>query len=71
MDALFSPLFLVATLFNLLPVLLASPVVVEWTVIGVVHLLFVLRIVAARRAAAGQRVADLSRYRQMRDAGTS
>jgi hypothetical protein len=68
MDALFSPLFMVAAVLNLVPVIIAAPVPVEWLVIGVVHLLFVVRIAAARRAAASQRQADLERYREMKNA---
>jgi len=68
MDALFSPLFLVATLFNLLPTVVTAPVPVEWIVIGIVHVLFVVRIAGARRASAKQRAVDLQRFREMRAA---
>jgi hypothetical protein len=65
-DALFSPIFLVATLFNLVPLMVSPAVTVEWAVIGAVHALFVVRIVAARRAAATQRAADLERFRELK-----
>jgi hypothetical protein len=67
LDALFSPIFLVATLLNLVPVMIAAPVPVEWIVIGAVHLLFAVRIVAARRAAGEQRALDLGRFRKLKE----
>jgi hypothetical protein len=67
LDALFFPIFLVATLLNLIPVMIAAPLPVEWIVIGVVHLLFAVRIVAARRAAGQQRALDLDRFRKLKD----
>jgi len=66
-DALFVVCFAIATVLNFTPVLLASPVAVEILVIGAAHLGFLARMMAARRAAAQQRAADLARFREMRD----
>jgi hypothetical protein len=66
-DPLFAAYFGLAALLNFVPVMLAVPVPVEALVIGGAHLLFVARIAAARRAAAGQRAADLARFQTMKD----
>jgi hypothetical protein len=65
-DPLFAVYFGLAALLNFAPVMLAVPVPVEALVIGGAHLLFLARLVVARRAAAGQRAADLARFREMR-----
>lgn len=67
MDALFSPLFWLATLFNLVPVVLMSPDPAEWAVLGALHVLVVWRVLSARAQAAGQRAIDLERFTQLRD----
>lgn len=64
-DPLFVPLFFLATVCNFVPVLLAEPVPVELAVLGAVHLAFGLRLLIARKAAAGQRAADLARFRSL------
>jgi hypothetical protein len=64
-DALFSPIFWAATLFNLIPAALVSPIPMEWAVIGAVHALFVLRVWVARRHSGTQRALDLDRFRQL------
>ncbi|MEQ1730578.1 MAG: hypothetical protein ABL982_19595 [Vicinamibacterales bacterium] len=61
-DALFSPVFAVATLLNFVPVALSGSVAVDWTIVGAVHMLFIVRIWSARRQAAGQRTLDLERF---------
>lgn len=66
-DALFSPLFWTATLFNLIPAMMSGPVAIDWAVVGVVHALFAVRVFAARRQAAGQRAIDLQRFGQLRE----
>lgn len=66
MDALFSPVFLVATVFNLIPVVLMAPDAAEWAVLGALHALVAWRIFSARSQAAGQRAADLERFVQLR-----
>lgn len=68
-DALFVVCFAIATVLNFLPVLLASPLAVEILVVGAAHLGFLARMMAARRVAAQQRAADLSRFRELREKG--
>ncbi len=65
-DALFTPFFTIAAVFNFVPVLLAGAVRLEWSVIGVVHLLFVARIYVARHEAGRQRAIDLDRFAQIK-----
>ena len=65
-DPLFSVCFLIATLLNFVPVLLAEPVALEVWVVGAVHLFVAVRIVLARRAAARQRAADLKRFLELK-----
>jgi hypothetical protein len=65
-DPLFVAHFLIATLLNIVPALLAEPVQLEITVVGVAHALFVLRVLVARRSAAKQRAADLRRFEDMK-----
>jgi Flp pilus assembly protein TadB len=64
-DALFSPYFFFATVLNFVPVLLAEPVRLEVSVVGVVHLLFLGRLVLARRASGRQRALDLERFQRI------
>lgn len=71
MDALFSPLFWVATLCNLVPVALMEPAPAEWAVIGVLHLLVAGRVRTARAQAAGQRAQDLERFTTLKAARES
>ena len=66
-DALFTPLFFLATIFNVGPVLVMRPIASELVFVGGAHLLFALRIVAARLGAAQQRRIDLERFRQIKD----
>jgi uncharacterized membrane protein (DUF485 family) len=65
-DPLFSVYFLLATVANFVPVLLAEPVAMEVWVVGVVHLFVAIRIVLARRAASRQRAADLKRFLELK-----
>ena len=71
LDALFSPVFLVATVFNLIPAVLTEPVPAEWVLIGVCHALFAWRVRSARQQAAGQRALDLDRFTQLKSGNTS
>jgi len=66
-DPLFSAHFALAAALNFVPVLLADPVRVEWSVVGLMHVLFGIRIVAARRSAGRQRAMDLERFERLRD----
>ena len=65
-DPLFVAHFVIATVLNIVPALLAEPVQLEITVVGSAHLLFVLRIVLAGRSASRQRAADLRRFEDMK-----
>jgi hypothetical protein len=69
-DPLFSPFFTIATVFNFVPVLLAGAVPLEWSVIGIVHLIFLVRVYVARREAGRQRAADLERFTQIKASKT-
>ena len=64
-DPLFSFVFAGATFVNLIPALLPAPTRLELGVIGVVHLLFVIRVVRARGAAARQRAVELESFRAL------
>jgi hypothetical protein len=70
-DPLFSVFFALATILNFVPVILAEPVQIDVSVVGAIHLLFVARILVARRAAARQRATDLDRFERLRSAATS
>lgn len=66
MDALFSPIFLVAALLNLFPVVLTGPAAMDWAVVGAVHLLYIVRVVVAKRQSGRQRAVELERFVQLR-----
>jgi hypothetical protein len=66
-DPLFTVFFVLAAIFNLIPVMLSEPVRVELVVIGGLHLFFIVRLGVARRAAGRQREADRTRFRQIKD----
>lgn len=66
-DPLFALFFGLAAVFNFAPLVLANPTASELVVIGGVHVLFLARIVQARRAASRQRAADLARFQQLYD----
>ena len=65
-DPLFTVFFVLATLLNFIPVMLAEPVWIEVVVVGTAHLLFIVRTAAARRVAARQRDADLERFQALK-----
>lgn len=65
-DALFSPVFWMATLFNFTPVLLTGPPAVDWAVVGGVHVLFMVRVAVARRQSGRQRGVDLERFAHLK-----
>ena len=69
-DALFSPIFAVAALLNFVPVALSGAVAIDSTVVATVHLLFIVRIWAATRQAAGQRAIDLERFTRLKQERT-
>src|SRR6266550_2909291 len=68
-DPLFVAHFLLATILNIVPALLAEPVRLEMTVVGSAHLIFVVRVLVARHSAAKQRTADLKRFEEMKVTG--
>jgi len=65
-DPLFTVHFLIATLLNFVPVLLAEPVPLEVSVVGSAHVIVAARILFARRAASRQRAADLARFLELK-----
>jgi hypothetical protein len=67
--SLFSVVFLIAALFNFGPVLVVNPIGVELVFVGGGHLLFVLRVIAARASAARQRAVDLARFQELKPGG--
>jgi hypothetical protein len=70
-DALFTAIFVLAALFNLMPALILEPQRAELIFVGGAHALFGLRLFVARHAAAKQRAIDLERFQQLqRDHGT-
>jgi hypothetical protein len=64
-DPLFTALFLSAVVMNLIPAMLPQPTAVEIVVIGSLHVVFVVRIVRARIAAARQRAVELESFRAL------
>ena len=64
-DALFTVIFFLAALFNLVPALILDPQRAELIFIGGAHALFVLRLLVARRAARTQRAIDLERFQKL------
>ena len=69
-DPLFTVHFLIATVLNVVPALLAQPVPIEVAVVLGAHVLVIARIVLARRIASRQRAADLRRFEQLRGGRT-
>lgn len=67
-DPLFSRLFVLAVSINYIPVALGGTPI-EIVILALLHLLLIYRIRAARQAAAGQRAADLERFRTLRQPG--
>lgn len=65
-DPLFTVVFLLVTLVNVIPSLLPRPLPVELAVVGTLHAAFALRLIRARGAAARQRAVELESYRALR-----
>lgn len=65
-DPLFTVVFVGATFINMIPVLLPTPTRLELGVLGVLHVLFVGRVVRARGAAARQRAVELESFKAVR-----
>lgn len=66
-DALFSIVFVLAALLNMMPAAVVQPTLPELLVIGGAHLLFIVRVGTARHAAAAQRAIDVARFRELRE----
>jgi hypothetical protein len=64
-DALFSTVFLLAAIINLIPMMVSSPVRAEWLIVGTAHAAFITRIARARAAAARQRQVDVARFEEL------
>lgn len=65
LDPLFIVPFVLATLINIIPALLAGPTREELIFVAGAHALFVLRLVVARAAAKRQRAIDLQRFTEI------
>jgi len=65
-DPLFTPYFLMATVFNFVPVLVAGAVAIEYSVVGAIHALVIVRLFVARRQASRQRAIELQRFEQLK-----
>jgi hypothetical protein len=65
-DPLFVMVFLLAGLFNIAPALILQPATEELVFVGGAHVLFALRLIVARSAAARQRAIDLARFQQIK-----
>jgi hypothetical protein len=65
-DALFSWMFALATVFNAAPALLLNPTIEEIVFVGGAHALFALRLFIARQAGLRQRAIDLERFAQLK-----
>jgi hypothetical protein len=66
-DPLFTAYFVIATLLNLGPAILAQPVPLEVGVVLGGHLLFLVRLIVSKRVASRQRAADLARFTNLKD----
>jgi hypothetical protein len=69
-DALFTVIFFLAAVFNMVPALILEPQRVELIFVGGAHALFALRLLVARHAASTQRAIDLARFEQLKNART-
>ena len=65
-DPLFGRFFWIATIFNFIPALVAGAIRIEWTWIGLAHVLFLIRVVIAERHAAHQRATDLDHFLKLK-----
>ena len=65
----FTAYFILATLLNIVPAILAQPVPLEVGVVVGVHLIFIVRVLMSKHVASRQRAADLARFRELKDAG--
>ena len=68
-DPLFTTLFALGAILNIAPALVLEPVRSELVVVAGAHLLFFVRLLYARAAAARQRPIDLERFHQLKQGG--
>ena len=66
-DPLFTIVFAIAALFNLVPLLIAQPTAPELIFVGGAHALFGVRLVFAKLTVSQQREIDRHRFRELRD----
>ena len=64
-DPLFTILFCSAAIVNLIPAMLPVPTAIEISLIGALHIAFIIRVLRARTAAAKQRAVELEQYRKV------
>jgi hypothetical protein len=64
-DPLFSIVFVLATIVNLVPMMASSPIREEWLIVGTAHAALIVRIVRARAAAGRQRRVDAARFEEL------
>ena len=62
-DPLFTILFCGAAIVNLIPAVLPAPTPIEMSLIGALHVAFIIRVLRARTAAAKQRAIELEQFR--------
>ena len=67
---LFAPIFAIATLVNLLAVVLAEPTPEELALLSLPHLAFLAWLVRTDAAMRAQRPRELARFRELRDGGS-
>jgi hypothetical protein len=65
-DPLFTIVFLSAAVLNVIPALVPQPTPAELGVIGALHVIFLIRVIRARIAAARQRAVELESFRAVR-----
>jgi hypothetical protein len=65
-DPLFTVVFVAATVLNMIPALVPLPSDIEVAIVTPLHLLFIVRVVRARGAAARQRAVELESFRGLR-----
>lgn len=66
LDPLFGRFFWIATILNFIPAVLAGALPIEWTAIGIAHVVFIARVVVAERHAARQRPLDLDHFQKLK-----
>jgi hypothetical protein len=65
-DALFTVPFALAGVINMIPALIVQPTIQEIVFVAGAHVLFGVRLIAARVAAAGQRAIDQRRFEELK-----